>query len=117
MKLATKSVIPYIIILVVGTYMFSFSMYRNREEIISNKIVEDARENATELAKEIADIYPDTSLETYQEILEKYVDMPNAAYVVLLSVDRNLSFPIYNEEIIIGDMPEKIFALKDVKDY
>jgi serine phosphatase RsbU (regulator of sigma subunit) len=79
--------------------------------------VEGARENATAMAKELADNYPNTSLTAYKKILDKYVDMPNAAYAVILSVDRNLSFPIYNEDCITGDMPENIFVLKDVKDY
>ncbi len=124
MKLATKSILPFIIIIAAVTAVFNFAYYKNREDIMVKEIIEEARGDAANLAKDVVAVAPSEALysieETmisFQKILKKYLKKPNAAYAVVLSIDRNINLPIYNDAYSNIQDKHNIFSVKNVNEH
>jgi serine phosphatase RsbU (regulator of sigma subunit) len=117
MKLATKSVIPYLIILVLSSLLFSFSLYIQQKSRARSKIIKDSRLKANELSRKIIKSYPDRTMYVYKEVLKQYLDKPNTAYVILFSLDRNVNIPMFNEGYNIAMLRHKMFSVKNVNQY
>ncbi len=117
MKLATKSIIPYLIILALSTFLFNYVMFKDQKRILIEQIKESARKSANELAKEASDIHYSATVGIFTDILNKYLDRPNTAYAAVLSIDRKINLPVYNAGYDTGKIRENIYSFKEVKGY